>query len=201
MASSPTITAAAAEESPLTFHVKRTNEGKKFTFTLPFSTSIQALKTKLVDTESAGIPEEHQRLIFSGRLLKNEDTLASLKLRDGFTILLVGGVPNSSHVHPSATENAGPSLPQSPVIPSCFDEGVALELEAITRLDLDDEPDHDDWHANALDIEDRRPANEAVEAWRPFPFHDDDVFIVARYSERVVVDRSNPASSVLTLKS
>lgn len=79
---------AAAEEAPITFIVKASNDAK-YTLTLPLSTQVLELKEKLAGSEYADTPAERQRLIYSGRVLKDNDTLATYKIKDGHTIHLV----------------------------------------------------------------------------------------------------------------
>ncbi|EEH48716.1 ubiquitin domain-containing protein DSK2 [Paracoccidioides brasiliensis Pb18] len=76
------------EESPITFHVKSSND-VKYTLTLDPSTTIGDLKAKLAGADYADVPAERQRLIYSGRVLKDGDTLATHKVKDGHAIHLV----------------------------------------------------------------------------------------------------------------
>lgn len=80
--------APAAEEAPITFTVKASNDAK-YTLTLPLSTQVLELKEKLAGSEYADTPAQRQRLIYSGRVLKDNDTLATYKIKDGHTIHLV----------------------------------------------------------------------------------------------------------------
>lgn len=80
--------APAAEEAPITFSVKASNDAK-YTLTLPLATPILDLKEKLASSEYADTPVERQRLIYSGRVLKDHDTLATYKVKDSHTIHLV----------------------------------------------------------------------------------------------------------------
>ncbi|KAE8348715.1 hypothetical protein BDV28DRAFT_142894 [Aspergillus coremiiformis] len=79
---------AAAEDSPVTFHIKSSNDAK-FTLTLPLSAHVSELKEKLATSEYADTPAERQRLIYSGRVLKDNETLSTYKIKDGHTIHLV----------------------------------------------------------------------------------------------------------------
>lgn len=42
-------------------------------------------------TSDSGIPAEEMRLIFKGKILKDENTLAEYKIEDGVTVHLVKG--------------------------------------------------------------------------------------------------------------
>lgn len=100
----------------ITFTVKSSND-TKYPFTLPASTSIRELKEKLSTPEQADTPPERQRLIYSGRVLKDTDTLATYNVKDGHTVHLVKSAaprpapaatpPSSTTPNPSSTRSAG----------------------------------------------------------------------------------------------
>ncbi|KKY15176.1 putative ubiquitin-like protein [Phaeomoniella chlamydospora] len=95
----------AAEEAPVTFHVKSSGNAK-YTLTLPLSTTTLELKNKLATAEFADIPPESQRLIYSGRVLKDNDTLATHKVKEGNTMHLVKSAPSNQRQNPA---NSGTS--------------------------------------------------------------------------------------------
>ncbi|PGH17227.1 hypothetical protein AJ80_04869 [Polytolypa hystricis UAMH7299] len=104
---------SSADESPITFHVKSSSDAK-YTLTLSPSTTIEGLKEKLSASEYADVPPERQRLIYSGRVLKDGDTLASHKVKDGHTIHLVkSAASNHRPATTSQTSSANPSANQS----------------------------------------------------------------------------------------
>ncbi|KAF1988599.1 hypothetical protein K402DRAFT_391820 [Aulographum hederae CBS 113979] len=78
----------SAGETQLTFNVKGASDAK-YVLTLPSSTTIADVKTKLASPDHSSLPAERQRLIFSGRILKDHDTLEGAKVKDGHTIHLV----------------------------------------------------------------------------------------------------------------
>ncbi|EER30004.1 Ubiquitin family protein [Coccidioides posadasii C735 delta SOWgp] len=105
------------EESPITFLVK-TSSDAKYSLTLAPSTKIGNLKVKLSEPQYADVPPARQRLIYSGRVLKDHDTLATYNVKDGHTIHLVKSAasnqpPQQSSQSSSAT-TAGRSAPQAP---------------------------------------------------------------------------------------
>lgn len=108
--SSPRIMAddAAAEEVPVTFNVKSSNDSK-FVITMPLSATVLDLKDKLAGAEYANIPPESQRLIYSGRVLKDPDTLSSYKLKEGNTIHLVKGAASNQRQNPASSSTAAAS--------------------------------------------------------------------------------------------
>lgn len=105
------------EETPITFQVKSSNDAK-YSLTLVPSTTIGELKTKLSAPEYADVPPARQRLIYSGRVLKDHDTLATHKVKDGHTIHLVKSAasnPAPSQSTQSSSTTAGrSSTPQRP---------------------------------------------------------------------------------------
>lgn len=109
----------STEESQVTFNVKAAND-QKHVLTLSTATTVGDLKTKLSTPEYADISPERQRLIYSGRVLKDHDTLASVKIKDGHTIHLVKGAASNARQNPanqgtsSTTAGGGSPAPQVP---------------------------------------------------------------------------------------
>lgn len=50
------------------------------------------------------MPAESQRLIFKGRILKDENTIASYEITDGLTVHLVRGKTAAAAGQPSAAQ-------------------------------------------------------------------------------------------------
>lgn len=108
---------ATTEDSPITFTIKSSNDAK-FTLTLPLSTQVSELKQKLSSSEYADTPAERQRLIYSGRVLKDHETLATYKIKDGHTVHLVksaasnqrqGGATQSTATSAATGTSAAPA--------------------------------------------------------------------------------------------
>lgn len=87
------------DETPVTFNVKSSSEAK-YVLTVPLTTTVIDLKTKLSSSEYADIPPDRQRLIYSGRVLKDADTLASYKIKEGNTVHLVKGAASNVRQQP-----------------------------------------------------------------------------------------------------
>ncbi|KAL4808200.1 hypothetical protein BDV18DRAFT_134434 [Aspergillus unguis] len=115
----------SAEDAPITFSVKSSNDAK-YTLTLPLSTSVSDLKEKLSSSEYADTPAERQRLIYSGRVLKDNDTLATYKIKDGHTIHLVKSAASNQR---QAATNQSASAPNPS---SAAATGVPTNLAAGT---------------------------------------------------------------------
>lgn len=111
--------ATSAEDSQVTFNVKAAND-QKHVLTLPGSATVADLKAKLAAPEYADIPAERQRLIYSGRVLKDHDTLAGAKIKDGHTVHLVKGAASNARQNPTgqaaggSTSGSGTPVPQVP---------------------------------------------------------------------------------------
>ncbi|KAF6237547.1 hypothetical protein HO173_004437 [Letharia columbiana] len=99
---------SAADETPITFNVKSSSDAK-YVLTVPLSMTVIDLKTKLSGPEYADIPPDRQRLIYSGRVLKDADTLGSYKVKEGNTVHLVKGAASNQRQNPAnqGSVNAG----------------------------------------------------------------------------------------------
>ena len=125
---------AAADDAPITFHVKSSGNAK-YTFTLPSSTTTIDLKNKLATSEYANIPPESQRLIYSGKVLKDTDTLATHKVKDGNTMHLVKSAQSNQRQNPASSGSSNPtSTPNSSSTPAV--PGVPTNLAAGTGNDV-----------------------------------------------------------------
>ncbi|KAJ3120017.1 hypothetical protein HK098_004930 [Nowakowskiella sp. JEL0407] len=79
----------------ITLSIKCSNETKLQTAISP-SATVRALKEQIalqLEATAIATPAEQQRLIFSGRVLKDDETLAAYKIASGNTIHLVRGAP------------------------------------------------------------------------------------------------------------
>lgn len=118
----------AAEEAPVSFSVKSSSDAK-FTLSLPPSTTVLDLKTKLSTSEYADISADRQRLIYSGRVLKDADTLGSYKIKDGHTVHLVKGAASNQRSNPpnqgsSASSGIGTGAQGAPGVPANLATGT-----------------------------------------------------------------------------
>jgi ubiquilin len=102
-------------ERQITFNVKASND-QKYVLTLPFSTSIADLKAKLSTSEYADVPAERIRLIYSGRVLKDTDTLSTYKVVDGNTIHMVKGAASNARQNPASTSSTPAAV--APAVPN-----------------------------------------------------------------------------------
>lgn len=113
--------ATSAEETQLTFNVKGGSD-QKYVITMSASATVADLKSKLATPEFADVPADRQRLIYSGRVLKDADVLSSTKLKDGHTVHLVKGAASNVRQNP-ANQGTGSSTP-TPQVPTNLATGT-----------------------------------------------------------------------------
>ncbi|KAL6794843.1 hypothetical protein GGI42DRAFT_356924 [Trichoderma sp. SZMC 28013] len=110
--------AEAGSDAQITFRVKTAQDGSH-TITMAESATVLDLKTKLSTAEFENIPVDRQRLIYSGRVMKNDDTLATYKIKPNNTIHMVKSA--ASNTAPAAA--AAASTPQA--VPTNMASGTA----------------------------------------------------------------------------
>lgn len=114
--------ASEPSDPSVSFTVKSSDQSK-FELTLPLSTTVADVKAKLSQKDLADIPADRQRLIYSGRVLKDPDTLASTKIKDKHTIHLVKSAGSNARQNPAAqgssssTGSGGGTAPAVPAVP------------------------------------------------------------------------------------
>lgn len=116
------------DETPVTFNIKSSSDAK-YVMTISLATTVLELKNKLSSSEYADIPPDRQRLIYSGRVLKDADTLASYKIKEGNTVHLVKGAASNQRQNPA---NLGTSTSTAGSQPAT---GVPTNLAAGTGRD------------------------------------------------------------------
>ncbi|KAK5051625.1 hypothetical protein LTR84_003277 [Exophiala bonariae] len=118
---------ASSEDITVTFHIKSSG-GQKWTLSLPLATTTQDLKTKLATEEYANVPATAQRLIYSGKVLKDNDTLATHNVKDGNTMHLVKSAASNQRQNPasqsSSTSNPSTTTPQASGVPQNLAAGT-----------------------------------------------------------------------------
>ncbi|EHK40507.1 hypothetical protein TRIATDRAFT_153189 [Trichoderma atroviride IMI 206040] len=110
--------AEAGSDAQITFRVKTSQDGTH-TITMAESATVLDLKTKLSTAEFENIPVDRQRLIYSGRVMKNDDTLATYKIKPNNTIHMV----KSAASNPS--QPASSSTPPPAAVPTNMASGTA----------------------------------------------------------------------------
>lgn len=117
---------ASSEDATVTFHIKSSG-GQKWTLTLPLTTTTQDLKVKLATEEYANVPATAQRLIYSGKVLKDNDTLATHNVKEGNTMHLVKSAASNQRQNPasqSSASNPSSATPQATGVPQNLASGT-----------------------------------------------------------------------------
>ncbi|KAL4303621.1 hypothetical protein GQ457_10G023540 [Hibiscus cannabinus] len=84
----------------------RCSNGTKFTVRTSLESSVGVFKSVLA--QNCDVPADQQRLIYKGRILKDDQTLQSYGLQADHTVHMVRGfAPSSSVPSPAATTNVG----------------------------------------------------------------------------------------------
>lgn len=101
----------------INFKVKTASTEGSHDITLPETTTVLELKNKLGGKDYEDIPANRQRLIYSGRVLKDDQPLSAYKIKPGNTI----------HMVKSAAPAAAPSssTPAVPAVPTNIAAGTA----------------------------------------------------------------------------
>lgn len=82
---------------------------KKYEVSVDPSSTIEDLK--VIISSEADVPPERQRLIYSGKVLKDSETVASYKIQDGHTIHLVKSAAPKSEPAGGSTTSSGTTQP------------------------------------------------------------------------------------------
>ncbi|KFY34260.1 hypothetical protein V494_06922, partial [Pseudogymnoascus sp. VKM F-4513 (FW-928)] len=111
------------DEVLLNFKVKTSSDGLH-NITIPDTATVLDLKTKLAGEEYENVPTDRQRLIYSGRVLKNEEHLATYKIKNGNTIHMVKSAASNAAQNP-ANAGAGASATPATGVPTNMAAGTA----------------------------------------------------------------------------
>ncbi|KAJ6442840.1 deubiquitination-protection protein dph1 [Purpureocillium lavendulum] len=109
----------AGGDAQVTFKVK-TSSDSTHTITMAESATVLELKTKLAGEDMENIPVERQRLIYSGRVMKNDDTLGTYKIKPNNTIHMVKSAA-SNPTQPASSSSA----PAPQAVPTNMASGTA----------------------------------------------------------------------------
>lgn len=112
----------ADSDAQITFKVK-TSGDKQHTISMAESATVADLKAKLAGPDFEDIPPERQRLIYSGRVMKNEESLSTYKIKSGNTVHLVKSA--ASNPTPTASSSTSASTPAAPQVPTNMAAGTA----------------------------------------------------------------------------
>ncbi|KAK3310256.1 uncharacterized protein B0T15DRAFT_517922 [Chaetomium strumarium] len=107
-------------DAQLTFKVKSSND-KAHTITMAESATVLDLKTKLAGSDFEDTPVERQRLIYSGRIMKDSDALSVYKIKHMNTIHMVKSARSNP---PAAPSSASSSTPTPAAVPQNMASGA-----------------------------------------------------------------------------
>lgn len=128
---------SSSDDKTVTFSVKSSSD-QKYTVTVPESMTVVDLKEKLSTAEYADVSSDRQRLIYSGRVLKDPDQLSVYKIKDGNTVHMVKGAAsnqrsNQASQGSSTASGAASSSPAATGVPQNLATGTGNDpLAALT---------------------------------------------------------------------
>lgn len=97
-------------DSQITFKVK-TSSDSTHSITINDTATVLDLKTKLAGEDFENIPVERQRLIYSGRVMKNDDALSTYKIKHNNTIHMVKSAASNQQPNQTPAANTSTSTP------------------------------------------------------------------------------------------
>jgi ubiquilin len=116
--------AEGSSEPQISFRVK-TSGDSNHQITMSEAATVLDLKAKLAGAEFENIPVERQRLIYSGRVMKNDDPLSTYKIKSGNTIHMVKSAASNPAPPPSSS-----SAPAPAAVPANMSAGTANDILA-----------------------------------------------------------------------
>jgi ubiquilin len=111
----------AEQESKLNFKIKASGSNVHAVEMAETATVLE-LKNLLATAEYENQPADRQRLIYSGRLMKDSEPLSTYKIKDGNTVHLVKNA--ASNVAQNPTTSASGAAPEAHGIPSNIASGT-----------------------------------------------------------------------------
>jgi ubiquilin len=123
-----------SEDPQITFKVKTSSDGNH-TITMAETATVLDLKTKLAGPDYENIPADRQRLIYSGRVMKNEEPLSTYKIKAGNTIHMVKSAQSNVAQNPATanTSSTPGAAPAAAGVPTNMAAGTANNpLAALT---------------------------------------------------------------------
>ena len=124
MASEDTADNEAAPKQ-LSFKIKTSGEGAH-NITISETAQVLELKNLLSGEEYENVPASRQRLIYSGRVMKDEEQLKVYKIKDGNTVHMVKSAASNAAQKPASTTVSGSSsTPQATGVPTNMAAGTA----------------------------------------------------------------------------
>jgi len=105
--------AIASEGDPqITFKVKTSSDGLH-TITIAESATVLDLKNMLAGDTYEKVPAERQRLIYSGRVMKDGEQISTYKIKSGNTIHMVKSAQSNAAQAPAVSTPSSGSAPRA----------------------------------------------------------------------------------------
>jgi ubiquilin len=126
--------AGTSEDPQIAFKVKTSSDGNH-TITMAETATVLDLKNKLAGPDYENIPADRQRLIYSGRVMKNEEPLSTYKIKAGNTIHMVKSAQSNVAQNPAtaSTSSTSGAAPAAAGVPTNMAAGTANNpLAALT---------------------------------------------------------------------
>lgn len=124
MASEDT-TAEETAPKQLTFKIKTSGDGAH-TITISETAQVLELKNLLAGESYENIPAARQRLIYSGRVMKDDEQLKVYKIKDGNTVHMVKSAASNVAQNPASSSTpATGSTPRATGVPTNMAAGTA----------------------------------------------------------------------------
>lgn len=101
---------SGGEEEVVALNIRCSN-GSKFSVRMSLEATVEAFKTVLA--QNCDVPADQQRLIYKGRILKNDQILASYGLQADHTVHMVRGFAPAAASTPAAAATTGNPTPTS----------------------------------------------------------------------------------------
>ncbi|OAV98275.1 hypothetical protein PTTG_00324 [Puccinia triticina 1-1 BBBD Race 1] len=116
-----TSSAESATEPQITINIKAPSDSK-LSLSISLSKTVWDLKKLISESTNPTVEAENQRLIYSGRVLKDESLLSEYKIQSGHSIHMVKGAPRPSNPTPATQQipsnlNAGQQIAGNPLAP------------------------------------------------------------------------------------
>lgn len=109
----------------LTFKIKTSGDGSH-TVTISEEAKVLDLKNLLAGDDYEKVPAARQRLIYSGRVMKDEEPLKTYKIKDGNTVHMVKSAQSNATQNPvNTTTTATGSTPRATGVPTNMAAGTA----------------------------------------------------------------------------
>ncbi|CZT47035.1 related to deubiquitination-protection protein dph1 [Rhynchosporium secalis] len=108
-------------DTQISFKVKTSSDGMH-SITIAENATVLDLKTKLSGEKYENLPVNRMRLIYSGRVMKDPESLSTYKIKAGNTVHMVKSAASNAVQNPAGS---GTGLPARPAVPTNMATGTA----------------------------------------------------------------------------